>query len=134
MPSRKLHIQLYVDECFPVPSATFLKSLGYSVIHAYDRNLVQKSDRVHLSESRKSNRVLITIDRDFLYYNEVNLDSHPGVIVISAGSVIPTHINKICQRFLQNISEDFVKNSLLRVSKDKIIKMKKGVVVSEKIM
>ena len=53
MPSKKSHIRQYADECFPVPSTTFLKALGYSVIHAYDKNLVQKDDRVHLSEAKK---------------------------------------------------------------------------------
>lgn len=132
MPSKKSHIQLYADECFPVPSATYLKSLGYSVTHAYDRNLIRKSDRTHLSESKKLGRVLITLDRDFLYYNEVNLNTHPGVIVISVGSAIPININKVCNKLLKNIGEDFIKNSLVKVTINKIIKTKKGKIILER--
>ena len=126
MPSKKSRIRLYADECFPVPSATRLKSLGYSIVHAYDKNLVQKNDRTHLAESKKLGRVLITLDRDFLYYNEVDLDNHPGVIVVSVGSTTPINVDKVCQKLLQNISEDFAKDSLLRVTVAKIVKIKKG--------
>lgn len=75
MPSKKSHIKLYADECFPVPSATFLKALGYSVIHAYD---------------------------------------------------------KVCKKLLKNISEDFAKSSLIKVTIDKVIKIKGGRTILEK--
>ena len=134
MPSKKSHIPLYADECFPVPVTTYLKSLGYSIIHAYDQNFIQKSDYFHLFTSKKLKRVLITLDRDFLYYNQVNLDSHPGVIVISSGSATPPHINKICEKLLKNITKNFIKNSLIKATINKITKLKQGVVVSEKFL
>ncbi len=43
MSSKKSHIQLYADECFPVTSVTHLKSKGFSIIHAYDKKLFTKS-------------------------------------------------------------------------------------------
>jgi len=132
MPSKKSRIKLYADECFPVPSATFLKASGYSVIHAYDKNLVQKDDRIHLLEAKKLNRVLITLDRDFLYYNEVNLNNHLGVIVISVGTAVPENVNKVCKKLLKNISEDFAKSSLIKVTIDKVIKIKGGRTILEK--
>ena len=134
MPSKKSHIPLYADECFPVPVTTYLKSLGYSIIHAYDQNFIQKSDYFHLSKSKKLKRILITLDRDFLYYNQVNLDSHPGVIVISSGSATPFNINKICEKLLKNISKNFIKNALIKITINKITKLKQGVVVSKKFL
>ncbi len=134
MPSKKSHLQLYADECFPVPVTTYLKSLGYSIIHAYDHSFIQKSDHFHLTKAKKLKRILITLDRDFLYYNQVNLESHPGVIVISTGSTTPPHINIISEKLLKNISGDFVKNSLIRVTIDKIIKLKMSMIVSEKLL
>lgn len=132
MPSKKSRLQLYADECFPVTSVTYLKSLGYSIIHAYDRKLIRKPDQLHLKESKKLERVLITLDRDFLYYQSVNLSKHPGVIVISAGSATPQNINKICKRLLIKLAEDFLKDSLIKVTSSKIIKMKEGKIVNEK--
>ncbi len=134
MPSRKPHIQLYADECFPVPSATYLRSLGYSIAHAYDYNYVQQTDRFHLAKSKQLKRILITLDRDFLYYEQINLQNHPGIIIISAGSATPPQVNKICRKFLKSIGQDFVKDSLVKVTVDKIVKIKDGERVYEKTM
>lgn len=132
MPSKKSRIQLYADECFPVTVVMELKSFGYSIIHAYDRKLIRKSDLLHFKESKKLKRILITLDRDFIYYEQVNLNEHPGVIVISAGSATPKNINKVCKKLLNIISSDSVKNSLLKVTSSKIIKIKEGRIVSER--
>jgi len=127
MPSKKPHIKLYADEMFPIPSATYLKSKGYSVTHAYDKKFIQKEDREHLKLSKKLGMVLITIDRDYLYYNQVNLEKHPGVIVISLSSVTPPNVNKICEKLLKVVNDDNLKNSLTRVTMTKIIKTKRGI-------
>lgn len=132
MPSKKSRIQLYADECFPVTAVMELKSFGYSIIHAYDRKLVHKSDLLHLKESKKLKRILITLDRDFISYEQVNLNEHPWVIVISAGSATPKNINRICKKLLTSINNNFVKNSLLKVTSSKIIKMKESKIVNEK--
>ena len=132
MPSKKSRIQLYADECFPVTTVLELKSFGYSIVHAFDRKLIRKPDKLHLKESKKLKRALITLDRDFIYYEQVRLSEHPGVIVISAGSATPKNINKICKKLLATINSDFIKNSLIKVTSSKIIKMKEGKIVSER--
>ncbi|MCL5114087.1 MAG: DUF5615 family PIN-like protein [Patescibacteria group bacterium] len=132
MPSKKSDIQLYADECFPIPTVIYLKSLGYSVIHAFDRKLVGKPDQLHLKESKGLNRVLITLDRDFIYYEQVSLGKHPGIIVISAGSATPNNINKICKKLLAIIGKNLVKDSLIKVSSSKLIKIREGKIVSRK--
>lgn len=132
MPSKKPHLQLYADECFPVPVVTYLKSQGLSIIHAYDKNYIQKSDRFHLSISKKLGRVLITLDRDFNEYEQTSLKGFPGVIIISVGSTTPLNITKVSQKIVKLISQDFVKNSLIKVTVDKLIKIKEGKIVYEK--
>lgn len=133
MPSKKSRIQLYADECFPVTVVTYLRSLGYSIIHAYDKNLVQKSDKFHLNTSKKLNRALITLDRDFNYYEQTALIDYPGVIIISVGSSTPPNITRVCMKLLKEISSDFVKGSLVKATISKLIKIKKEFVVSEKM-
>ncbi|MFH1832950.1 MAG: DUF5615 family PIN-like protein [Candidatus Levyibacteriota bacterium] len=132
MPSKKSRIQLYADECFPIPTVSYLKFLGFSIVHAYDKKLVGKSDQLHLKKSKKINRVLLTLDRDFIYYEKVSLTKHPGVIVISVGSATPNNINKVCKKLLGIINENFVKNSLVRVTSNRLIKIKKGKIVYKK--
>ncbi|HEY4694529.1 MAG TPA: DUF5615 family PIN-like protein [Candidatus Nanoarchaeia archaeon] len=132
MPSRQAKLQFYADECFPITSVTFLKSLGYSVIHAYDIKFVRKSDPKHLLKSKELNRVLLTTDRDFLYYSEANLANHPGVIVISSGSVTAPKVNTVCSKLFQKLSSDLVKSSLVRSSSEKMVKFKDGEKVLER--
>ncbi len=132
MPSKKSHIQLYADECFPVPVVTYLKSQGISIIHAYDKNFIQKSDRFHLLISRKLGRVLITLDRDFNEYEQSSLKGFPGVIIISVGSTTPTNITKVCQKILKLVSKDLLKDSLIKVTINKLIKIEEGKIIYEK--
>lgn len=132
MPSKKSRLQFYADECFPIPTATYLKFLGYSIIHAFDKNYIQKSDRFHLLTSKKLNRILITLDRDFIFYEQTSLRDYPGVIVISVGSATPFNINKVCRKLVKNISRDLVKGSLIKITIEKLIKIKGGKVIIEK--
>lgn len=132
MPSKKSRLQFYADECFPMPSVTYLRSLDYSIIHAFDKNYIQKSDHFHLLASKRLNRILITLDRDFILYEQTFLRDYPGVIVISVGSATPLSINKVCRKLVKNISRDLVKDSLIKITIDKLIKIKGGKVIVEK--
>lgn len=132
MPSKKSDLRLYADECFPVPSATYLRSLGYSITHTFDYNYVHKNDLFHLKKSKQLKRTLITLDRDFLYYEQVNLHGHEGVIVISTGSTTPKNINAICNKALKNISSGFTKGALVKITRNKMLKIKNGKIVYEK--
>lgn len=125
MPSKKIRLQLYADENFPVGSVKFLKALGISIVHAYSKNYIQKSDLFHLKVSQSLNRILITRDRDF-NYNWTTLKNHPGVILISPGNQTSDAINQVCSKSFKKITPNFISESLVRISNDKIIRNKKG--------
>lgn len=124
MPSRKSHLQLYADECFPITSVVYLKSKGISIVHAFDRNYIQKPDKSHLELSKKLGRVLITLDRDFNSYKDLSLQGYPGVIVISVGSATPPNINRVCDKILKKVTMNSAKDSYIQVTNAKIIKKK----------
>jgi len=124
MPSRKPNIQLYADECFPITSVTFLKSPGYSITHAYGNKMVKKNDRLHLKLSKKLNRILITLDTDFSRYETMSVKNHPGIIVLSVGSSTSPLINKVSEKFLKGLTQEFMKAAIVKVTIDKIIKVK----------
>ena len=126
MPSKKSKLRLYFDECIPVQSATYLKTKGISVQHAYDLKLIQKPDQLHLNESKKLNRVLISLDKDVKRFNSVTVSDHPGVILLSTGDITPAHINKLLDKLLKHVSPDFAKDSKIKFSLDKIIRNRKG--------
>lgn len=94
MPSKKSQLRFYADECFPLTSVTYLRSKGISIIHAIETKTIGKSDLYHLKKSKNLNRILITVDRDFIYYEQVELNHQPGVLIISVSSVVSANINK----------------------------------------
>jgi len=127
MLSRKIRLQLYADENFPLTSVTHLRSLGISIVHAYSMGYIQKSDQFHLKTSKKLGRTLITRDRDFSY-NWSTLRDHPGVILVSPGSQVSAEVNKICTKAFKKLTPHFVSESLVRISIAKIERNKNGVI------
>lgn len=122
MPSKKTDIQLYADECFPLTTILYLRSLGFSIKHASELNFLNKSDLSHLRKAKKINKTLITLDRDFLGYTAERVKGSMGVIVISVGSNAPRHVNLVCKKQLNKLTKHLVKNSLILVTNDKITK------------
>jgi hypothetical protein len=59
-----------------------------------------------------------------LGYSPESLTDHPGVIVISAGTAVSVEIDKICEKMINRINPDFIKESLIVVTKVKITKKK----------
>src|SRR3990167_3858179 len=100
MPSKKSDIQLYADECFPLTTVLYLRSVGYSIKHASEYNFLNKSDIAHLKFARNKEKVLITLDRDFLGYTTARAERTKGIIVVTTGSNAPKHINRICKKQL----------------------------------
>jgi predicted nuclease of predicted toxin-antitoxin system len=126
MSSKKIRLRLYADENFPVSSSTHLKSLGISIIHAYDLRLINKNDNLHLKIAQQLKRTVLTLDRDFLYYSSTTVKGSFGVIVITTGDTTALHINKICDKALTKISAHFAKQAFIKVSNTKIVRIKKG--------
>ncbi len=133
MPSKKSRLQLYADECFPLTSVTYLRSQGISIIHAVERKTIRRKDEFHLKESKKLNRILITLDRDFLLYHWANLTNHPGIIIISVATATPPHINAVCTALLKHITPHFIKESVATVSKKKIARRKGEIIMTKNL-
>ena len=110
----------YADECVPVVSVTYLRSKGFSVIHAYEKGYVQVKDSQHIKISKKLNRILIALDKDFWQKRKFSLSGHPGIIVLKTTSSTPSTINKVAEKTLKRIARIELKESILYVSVDKI--------------
>jgi len=127
---KKLKLQFYADECFPLPSVIFLKSLGYSIRHAYELKMVQKSDKTHFDKCKLLDRVLLTVDQRLKRYENFNYENHPGVIVIKCSSTVPSNVNKHAAFVLKKITSNVVKESIINGSLDRITQRKNEKVVS----
>lgn len=126
MPSKKSRLPLYADENIAVQTVSRLKTKGISVIHAYDLNYVNKRDELHFKKSKSLKRILLSLDKDFKRFKGIPVGNHPGIILITSGSSTYKHINKILDKALKHIPEDYIKHSILRISMDKIVKEKNG--------
>lgn len=122
MPSKKSDLQLYADECFPLTTVLYLRSLGYSIKHAVEYNFLNKSDGLHLKFAKKNHKTIITLDRDFIGYTKVKSVDTSGIIVITTGSNAPKHINMICKKQLKKLTKHAVKASLTLITIDTIAK------------
>ena len=115
----------YADECIPVPSITHLRSKGFSIIHSYEKGYIAVSDSEHLKISKKLNRVLVALDKDFWQKRKFNLSNHPGVIVLKITSSTPSAVNKIAGKILKRVKNIKLKGTILYASQDKIRRWKK---------
>lgn len=116
----------YADECLPVTSITYLRSRGFSIIHAYDGGHIQEKDSEQLKISKKLNRVLVALDKDFWQRRKFNLSGHPGVIVLKTTSSTPFAVSKVAEKTFKRINNVKLKESVLYVSTDKIRRWKNG--------
>lgn len=132
MPPKKSDIQLYADECFPLTTVLYLRSLGYSIKHAAEYHMLNKTDPQHFKFAKHQKRTLITLDRDFLSYTEKLAKNSNGIIVITTGSNTPKHINLICKKQMPKITKKTAVGKLLLITNDTITKTSKGPAPQEK--
>lgn len=133
MSSKKIKLRLYADENFPLPTCMFLRSKGVSIVHAYDFGFTNKSDLFHIKKAKALKRTIITIDRDFLYYPGISSYDSLGAIVISTSNPTPFNINSICLKALVKITQHLVKSSYIKITTNKIHRIKDGETVVFKL-
>lgn len=125
--SKSKHRRYYADECIPISSVTYLKSKGFSIIHALDVGAVNISDPEQLKKSKKLGRVLVSLDRkDFPQRMKYDLSGHPGVIVLKTRAATPLKINRTAEKVLKRIHRIKLKEAILHASTVKIKRYRKG--------
>jgi len=72
-------MQFLTDENIPFSLVKVIRQRGFSVKDIKEEKLVGVKDRVIMALSKKENRVIITLDKDFATYP---LKNHAGVILL----------------------------------------------------
>ncbi|OGM30199.1 hypothetical protein A2630_03170 [Candidatus Woesebacteria bacterium RIFCSPHIGHO2_01_FULL_44_10] len=54
------------------------------------------------------------------------MDNHPGAIVVSTGFVTPENVNRILRKALPVLTQNYVKNSFIKITSNKITRIKGG--------
>jgi len=75
-------IKLYADENIRYAIVLALRLQGINVKHASEVNLLNKEDQDHFQYAKRTNRWLLTSDRDFLNHNIFPFEQIKGIIIV----------------------------------------------------
>jgi predicted nuclease of predicted toxin-antitoxin system len=75
-------IKLYADENIRYAIVLALRLQGINVKHASEVNLLNKDDQDHFQYAKRTNRWLLTSDRDFLNHNIFPFEQIKGIIIV----------------------------------------------------
>ncbi len=71
------------DICVPDEVTDFLRGRGWGIVRAREFGLNGQSDDEVWSVAKRENRVLVTVDGDFLQFRRFVFNAHPGCIVVN---------------------------------------------------
>ncbi len=75
-------IKLYADENIRYGIVLALRAQGINIKHASEVNLTNRDDQVHFQYAKKTNRWLLTTDREFLNHNIFPFEQIKGIIIV----------------------------------------------------
>ena len=101
----------------PRSSRELLRILKYNFIDAHQAGLCSKDDLSIINFAIRTNRILITLDRDFANILKYKPGTNPGIIILRPA--YPATSTKII-RLLKNINKLKIEKSLVIVMPSKI--------------
>jgi len=87
-------IRYHLDEHVPNAVAKGLRRFGIDVTTPRDADLLEADDRVHLEYARKSARVMVTYDADYVILHRRNVE-HAGIVYVPQRSRSIGHIIEV---------------------------------------
>ena len=75
-------IKLYADENIRYDIVLALRLQGINIKHATEVNITGKDDQVHFQYAKKTNRWLLTTDRDFLDNKNFPFEQIKGIVIV----------------------------------------------------
>ena len=114
-------MKFLLDECMPRSSREVFRILRYDCIEARQAGLLGKDDLSVINFAIKSNRILITLDKDFANIYTYKPGTNPGIIILRPS--YPATSTRICRllcKFLKNLKRLEIKSSLVIVTQSKV--------------
>lgn len=75
-------IKLYADENIRYGIVLAFRLQGINIKHAREVNLTNRSDRGHFQYAKRTNRWLLTTDRDFLNHKFFPFEQVKGIVIV----------------------------------------------------
>ena len=114
-------MKFILDECMPRSSREVVRILRFDCVDAKQAGLSGKDDLSVINFAIKTNRVLITLDRDFANIQNYKTGTNPEIIILRpAYPTTSTKIIRLLYRSLKNINELKIEKSLVIVMPSKI--------------
>ena len=114
-------MKFLLDECMPRSSGEVLRILKHNFTSVRQAGLSGENDSSVLRYAIKTNRILITLDRDFANILRYKPGTNPGIIILRP--LYPATSMKICKllyRFLKNAKNLQTERCLVIISPTKI--------------
>ena len=99
----------------------FLLSQGHDIETLIQLGLRKLSNGKVLEKAAEKNRILLSYDKDFIRLVQ---GKHPGVVVLDIHPSIDENVVPLLKKALNELDHENIKNQLVLVEKDKIIRRK----------
>lgn len=116
-------LRLYLDENFPAPSGKFLRSLGHNILQVIDqKSSISLSDLSQIRKANKDKRILVALDKDFLFNKSLHtlISKGPGVILLKSSDTNYKKLNEIMMKLLKKINHEIIQGMICIASIEKI--------------
>ena len=97
-----------------------LDAHGHEGVHAHQLGKGRATDTELLEIARREDRIVITADLDFPRLLALSLAEGPGVILFRGGNYSDTEMCDLLERVLNEVSSEFLDNSICVVDRSRI--------------
>lgn len=111
-------MKFLADMGISLRTVTWLRSLGYDVLHLRDRGLQKLPDDKILDLALVEQRIILTIDLDFAQLLAVSKKALPSVIIFRLGNENYPEINQRLIEVLNNCQKDLETGAIVSVNNE----------------
>lgn len=111
-------MKFLADENIYTSTIRFLRSLGHDVLDVKELRLFGLSDDRLLNLSRKDDRILLTLDKDFVDLR-YPMKTDCSILIVRVKPPTPENINHALVKFLERVHECDIKNALVILEADR---------------
>ncbi|MAF99213.1 MAG: hypothetical protein CMH61_01235 [Nanoarchaeota archaeon] len=113
-----MHFKL--DENIPIPLTRLIKRKDHTVSSVFSENISGINDKELLKICKKSNFILITLDKDFVNVQAYPPSNYPGIIVLKLKSQGTLSVIDAFENFMNEVPLERAKNSLIIIEEKNI--------------
>lgn len=119
-------MKMFADHCFFASGVELLQKSGYDIIKASSVGLQKASDEEITIFCKKENRIILTLDNDFVSIYKFPPGTHPGIVVFRITPFIPSILLNILNALIERKIFNYFRNALVIVKMYRIMIIRPG--------